>query len=304
MLIAAGIPQVDGPVILDGSMGQELIRNGAVEETPLWATEALLKAPDPVLQLHADYIAAGVDVITTNNYSATSSRLTAGHIDVPLGELVTLAGTLAASARDSAHRAVAIAGCLPPLQGSYRPDLAGTYDEMISEYRELVGLLEPHVDLFLCETMSTLDESRAARDAAAESSKPVWVAWTLQNGGPRGLLSGEQWDQVVAAVEADAYLVNCTPPELIDRALPLLFAAAEGTPVGAYANGFTAIRQGWSMFDGDAIPPSRTDLDPDAYSGAVARWVAAGATIVGGCCEIGVAHMQHLCESLRRAPAE
>jgi len=289
-------------VILDGSMGQELIRTGAIDGTNMWATEALVSNPEAVVNLHRSYIEAGVDVITTNNYSVTQDRFVRFGMSERFGEMLNLAGTLANRARERSGREVAIAGCLPPLRGSYRPDLAQDYATEFGLYSEIVEHLAAYVDLFLCETMTTLDEARAAHDAAAATGKPVWVAWTLQNGGPDSLLGGESWAEAVAVVDADALLINCSEPEVIDRALPLLREAASSKRVGAYGNGFTSVPPGWSALDGDPLPESRPDLDPPTYTGFVQGWIDAGATIVGGCCEIGTRHIQHLCTTLRPTP--
>jgi len=286
-------------VILDGSMGQELIRTGAIDGTKMWATEALVSNPEAVVNLHRSYIETGVDVITTNSYSVTQDRFERFALTDRFGEMLNLAGELANRARDESDRDVAIAGCLPPLRGSYRPDLAQDYETELGLYREIVGHIEAHVDLFLCETMTTLNEARAAHDAAATTGKPVWVAWTLQNGGPDSLLGGQSWAEAVAAIDADAYLINCSEPEVIDRALPLLRQAAGSKRIGAYGNGFTSVPPDWSGLDGDPLPASRTDLDPATYTGFVQGWIDAGASIVGGCCEIGTHHMQHLCTTLR-----
>ena len=289
----------DRLTILDGSMGQELIRTGAVEGTARWATEGLLTNPAAVVALHRSYIAAGVDVITTNSYSVTQDRFVRFGMEGRLGEMLSIAGELAQRARAESGRDVAIAASLPPLQGSYRPDLERPYEFDLPLYREIVDGIDPYVDLFLCETMPTLSEARAAAEAASGRGKPVWVAWTLQNGGPEGLLSGESWNEAVDAVAADAYLINCSEPEVISAALPFLRKAAGDTRIGAYGNGFQAVPVGWSNLDGDPLPGARVDLDPAKYTRFVQQWIEAGATIVGGCCEIGTAHMEHLCAALR-----
>ncbi|MEL7089528.1 MAG: homocysteine S-methyltransferase family protein, partial [Planctomycetota bacterium] len=63
--------------ILDGGMGQELVRH-AGKATPLWATQALLDDPSLVARVHADYAAAGATVATTNTYAVHRDRLRGG----------------------------------------------------------------------------------------------------------------------------------------------------------------------------------------------------------------------------------
>ena len=84
---------------------------------------------------------------------------------------------------------------LPPSAGSYRPDLVGRVEDIEPLYREQADLLAPHVDLLLCETMSSAAEARAAAMAACQTGKPVWVAWTLHEDRTGKLRSAETISQ-------------------------------------------------------------------------------------------------------------
>ena len=170
------------PTILDGGMGQELIRRGAPRSGELWSAWAMLENPELVSGVHADYVAAGCDVLTTNTYATFADRLVEHGLGERAEELTRHAGVLARQAADAADRPVLVAGSLPPLRGSYSPDPDGTYDELRDEYLVMVGQLADHVDLFLCETMGALHEARAATDAARTAGLPVWVAYTMQGG--------------------------------------------------------------------------------------------------------------------------
>jgi len=137
---------------------------------------------------------------------------------------------------------------------------------------------------------------RRARRAAA-TSRPVWVSWTVADDRSGRLRSGETVAEAVAALEGvgvAALLVNCSTPESVAPALAALGARAGGRPFGAYANGFEAIAPGDDVADGAAVPPAREDLDPERYADHAARWLDAGAQVVGGCCEVGPAHIARL----------
>jgi S-methylmethionine-dependent homocysteine/selenocysteine methylase len=253
----------------------------------------LVVAPEIVRDVHADYIAAGADVITTNTYGVIRSELAKEGIEDRFAELNHLAGRLAVEARDSADRHAAIAGSLPPLRGSYRPDLVGSYEDILPRYREQVEHLAPYVDLFICETMSSAAEGLAAATAAAESGKPVWVSWTLHEDRSGRLRSGETIDEAAAAIAhlpVAAFLANCCPPESIAAAMPAL---VELGPAGGYANAFRPVPADWELETGGLLP-LREDLDPEAYAGHVAHWHADGARIVGGCCGTGPEHIARL----------
>ena len=66
---------------------------------------------------------------------------------------------------------VKIAGAIPPLAESYRHDLVGPYEENVMQYEIIIKALLNYVDLFICETMSTIEESKAAVDATIKVMK-------------------------------------------------------------------------------------------------------------------------------------
>ncbi len=177
----------DGLVLLDGGMGQELINRGASGQGVLWSAGALFDHPEAVQAIHEDYIRAGADIITTNSYACIRNNFEPLGLQDRLGEMNRLAAELAQRARDKAGKAVLIAGSLGPQYGSYRPDLVRSYEETEALYREQAGFLAPHVDFFICETLSCILEARAAVNAALATGKPVWLSWSIDRfwcGGP------------------------------------------------------------------------------------------------------------------------
>lgn len=300
----APLPMNNDPqdvVLLDGGTGMELLRRSSDKTPRLWSAQYLLSEPDLVRAVHRDYIHAGARVITINAYSASYTRMEmVGETErVPL--MQRRACELALRARDDAGATgaqVKIAGCLPPLNGSYRPDRVRDFETNRAEYERLAALQAPHVDLFLCETLSSADEARAAVSAVAGLGKPVWVAFTLQDEGP-ALRSGESVDEAVQALSGlgvAAVLVNCCPPEAITLAMPAL--VAQGLPAGGYANGFTQIPKAFMPGKTRLMLRSREDLDPAAYAEHALGWWRAGARLLGGCCEVGPEHIAHLHQRL------
>jgi S-methylmethionine-dependent homocysteine/selenocysteine methylase len=283
------------PTILDGGMGQELIRRGAPRSAELWSAWAMLEDPGLVTAIHADYVAAGCDVLTTNSYSTFADRLGPHGLGDRADELTRLAGRLARDAADAADRPVLVAASLPPIRGSYNPDPDATYGQLHDEYLVMVDQLADSADLFLCETMGACFEARAAADAARSSGLPVWVSFTLQGAPGPHLLDGTPFTEAVATVDADAFLLNCCPPEQITEALPLLRDATD-RPIGAYANAFHEMPVGWKGRDGHALPDGRTDMGAERYAEAARTWIDMGAGIVGGCCEIGPEHIARMAE--------
>jgi len=263
--------------------------------------------PEIVEAVHLEYIRAGARVITLNTYSATRDRLEQAGFGERFAELQRRACELAQRARDRGGVEVTIAGCLPPLKWSYQPELASDPDEIAPVYAEIAALQAPHVDLFLCETMSSSGQGLGAVRGALEGGggKPVWVAWTVADDASGLLRSGETVAQANAALgglPVAARLLNCSRPESISAAMPGL--AALGGRFGAYANGFTGIVPEYKPGTTVSALTGRTDLGPDAYADFAMGWVGQGAGIVGGCCEVGPAHIAELARRLAAAGHE
>lgn len=299
MPVTPTLPLPGRTVLLDGGMGRELRSRGVPILNTIWSANALIVAPEVVRQVHLDYIAAGAEIITTNSYGVIRADLAKEGIEDRFAELNRLAGRLAVEARDRSERPVAIAGSLPPLGGSYRPDLVGPFREIEPRYREQVEILVPYVDLFLCETMSSAAEALAAATAACSTGKPVWVSWTLHEDRSGRLRSGESVREaaaVLAHLPVSGFLVNCCAPESIAAAMPELVRIGRG-PVGGYANAFQPVPADWRL-DGDretdGLLRMRDDLGPEAYARHARSWRDAGARILGGCCGTGPAHIARL----------
>lgn len=281
--------------LLDGGMGTELRARGVEvpsHVTSIWSARALLSAPEAVRRVHADYLAAGADVITVNNYALTPILLAREKMDDRLEELTIRATDLARRARDESGRPARIAGSVPPLGTSYRPDLVGSDASLLEGYRRILDVLASRVDLLLCETLASAREARAALTAARETELEVWLSWTLQGTRPDHLPSGEtlrEAYEAVAPIGADAYLVNCCGANFVTRAIPILRRLTD-RPVGGYGNSADVVPRGGRA--GPVDPSGRhKPLTPGEYLLAAERWIADGATVVGGCCSTRPAHI-------------
>ncbi len=280
--------------ILDGGMGQELIaRTGRA--TGLWSTQALLEAPETVRAVHDDFFAAGAEIATTDTYAILPDRLETHNIGDSLEHLATLACRIAVEARD-AHGSGQVAGSVGPLGFSYQPDKAPPSQEAAEIYAHLAQLHAPYVDIHIAETMASVDQAKGALMGLGVTGKPVWLALTVDDMDGTRLRSGEPLADILPLLKDHApaaVFVNCSKPEAVSVAIPILMQS--GLPVGAYANGFTGITEDFDHIGATVDQLSaRTDLDPTAYADFAAKWVADGATLIGGCCEVGPAHIAEL----------
>ncbi len=289
--------------VLDAGMGKTLAMRGVDIPGTIWSANALIVAPDIVVDVHKENIAAGARVITTNSYGIIRSDLAKENIEDQFLALNKKAGELAKQAVQGSGANVEIAGSLPPLNGSYRPDLVLDRAAIEPLYIEQVKLLAPYVDFFICETMSAITEAVAAAAAVAKVGKRALVAITLDDDKKGCLRSGETIEEALEQLKPFnplGVLANCCLPERISDAMPIL-ASAGLDFTGGYANAFSRVPKDW-LLDGikenDRKLELRRDLEPLAYAQFVAQWVKQGANVVGGCCGTTAEHTQAITDFL------
>lgn len=301
-----------GITLLDGGTGRELRRIGAPFRQPEWSALALIEAPEFVRRVHESYIGAGADVITTNTYAVVPFHIGSERFASDGLRLARLAGNLARCAADAADRPVRVAGSLPPICGSYRPEW---FDDRFARpiLSVLVEALRPYVDHWQAETLSAIEEAELVHEIVGDADKPLWLSFTLRDDedadtGEPCLRSGQSISDAAAAalrLGAEAILFNCSQPEVMSGAVraarDFLQASTAGRTdairVGAYANAFAAPPK-VPKANSD-LNEIRADLTPDGYLTWVHAWLDDGAQIVGGCCGIGPEHIRAMHESIR-----
>ena len=286
--------------LLDGGLGQELIRRSGQAPTPLWATQVMIDRPGLVQQVHEDFFRAGASVAMTNTYALLPDRLERAGLQDRIEEFRAAALAEAEWALEAFPKG-RIAGAIGPLGASYRTDLFPGMDIAVETYSEIVRKMSPEVDVIVFETLATLENLEAALKAGEVSSRPVWVAVTLDDEDGSVLRSGESVAEAARMAErykAGAILANCSAPEAM---APALSAFAEtDLRFGAYANAFAQITKDFLTPDPtvDALS-TRRDMGPERYAGFALDWVRRGASIVGGCCETGPDHIRAIAEALK-----
>ena len=287
--------------LLDGGVGQEIQKRSMTKAHPLWSVKVMFDQPDIVTKVHRDFILSGARVISLNTYAASKSRMTSHGFGDKLELAHETAIKLArqslkeSSAQDGS---VQVAGCLGPLVASYVAEVSMDYNNSLNEYRQLVNLQKGGVDLILIETMSNIEEARAAITAVKEADMPVFVALTIKDNLSNKLRSGEDLRlaiDVLSNENPNGIILNCSSPEAITQAMSIM--ALLSIPFGCLANGFTSISP---LSPGSTVDKlsARKDLSPKTYAEYVSKWIEAGATIIGGCCEIGPEHIDFLCQHL------
>ncbi len=267
---------------LDGPMGTELAARGVATPLPTWSAGAIDSAPEAVVAVHRDYASAGAVVHTTNTFRTRESDVGDRWRELTLSA-VALARRGAGAGR--------VAGSIAPVADCYRPDLSPGEGAFDAHLQMAGALVAGGVDVVLCETFPEPSEAVAAvRAARAAGAAEVWGSLTA---GPDAdlLTPVELAHGAERLVEAGATVVlaNCIPaPQMGDYLIEL---RQVGAPFGAYGNAGSADdRIGWS---------SDSTFGPERYATLGERWVGLGASVVGGCCGTGPAHLAALVTRLR-----
>tara|TARA_B100000519_G_C14232874_1_gene433305 strand:- start:343 stop:1248 length:906 start_codon:yes stop_codon:yes gene_type:complete len=288
--------QRDKITILDAGMGKTLSMKGVEIPPTIWSANALIVAPEIVLEIHRENISAGARMITTNSYGIIPADLRKEGLEEKFVELNQSAGQLAQKAARESVEVVEVAGSLPPLNGSYRPDRVLRKEIVEPIYRQQSEALCPYVDIFLCETLSTIQEAVSAVSVTSELGKPVLVGLTLHDDQKGKLRSGESLQDAIHALRKlnpAGILANCSLPERISDAMPILVESGLSYR-GGYANAFCSVPKDW-LLDGekdtDGKLELRKDLSPERYREFVIEWVEKGANFIGGCCGTTAEHI-------------
>ena len=292
--------------LLDGGMGRELKRIGAPFSQPLWSAQALIEAPHYVAQAHQNFIQAGAEIITVNSYACVPFHLGDALYQEQGETLARQAAVIAKNVASSSTQPIQVAGSLPPPFGSYRPDLFKK-QQALDILTTLYKAQDDNVDLWIAETIASIDEAQTIAQVLKDSSKPCYYSFTLSDEIEETaiLRSGESVTDAIETLlntanlieERDGIFFNCSIPEVMEQAIKdtteLLRQHNKRLDIGAYANSFTPIAQNHEA--NQSIQGSR-DLTPEEYLVYAKQWHNLGANIIGGCCGIEPSHIEVLAE--------
>ena len=199
-----------GVLLVDGAMGTELFARGLESGDPpeLWNVEH----PDRVTAVHADYVAAGSDVLLTNSFGGTAFRLKLHRLDDRVVELNEAAARVARAAADAADRRVLVAGSMGPTGELLEPMGSMTPDACAVAFAEQAkGLAAGGADVLWIETMSHLDEiAGAVEGARSVSDLPICVTLSFDTAGRTMMgVTGADAANRLAELGVDAVGANC-----------------------------------------------------------------------------------------------
>jgi 5-methyltetrahydrofolate--homocysteine methyltransferase len=282
-----------GVLVSDGATGSLLqsagLPAGASPES--WC----LSRPEVVRGVAEAYFAAGSDMVLTNSFGGSPLKLARHGLAERAGELNRTAATLA---REAAGSGKFVAGSVGPT-GRIVWDEGGdvTPAELYDAFREQVeGLADGGADAICVETMSSLAEAlEAVRASKEHTTLPVFCTFSFAL-GRRGFRTMMGISPEVAALEAaaagaDVIGTNCgNGIENMIEIVRQMHAAVPDRPILAQANAGMP-----ELVDGVTVYPET----PEYMSSRVGELIAAGATIVGGCCGTTPQHIAAIAEVVR-----
>lgn len=289
------------PLLADGGIGTLLYSRGSVPEACF--EQLNLTNKDMVQQVHVDYLNAGAEVIETNSFSGNRMKLAAFGLEKEVWNINVWAAKIARNAREIAGHPAFIAGAVGPT-GKMLPPLGTTEkQELYDAFREqMEGLLAGGVDLFMIETMSSLDELVQAVRAARSLSKLPIVAqvsfspegFTLFGATPEDTL--RIFDQIGADMP-EIFGINCgAGPGPVFDAFLRLKSTLDTSGIGQQLSGFSALPNAGqpSLTGGRYTFMSR----PEYCASYVEPFVMAGAKLIGGCCGTTPDHIRAMRKTL------
>ena len=284
--------------ILDGGMGQELLARGMKPNGTLWSANAILNSEYHELleNTHKDFVKAGAEVIVTTTFTTRRKRLSENNIEDKFEYLNKKAGEIALKVKNE-YPNIMIAGGIPPQDLTYEEDRRSEA-EITKDFNEQAKLLCEYIDFYYFDVWSSIKEFKCGIEAIKEFKKPYLIGIHISEGTK--LPSGEKISEIRSILDHNVLgvMLSCVSPESYELNLEELKRL--NVPFGFKLNGFvtTKPKNGYTanylktMGNPNEFLGYRKDLTPDKIAKIAKKFKEAGATILGGCCEISPSHIE------------
>ena len=290
--------------ILDGGMGQELLKRGLKPQGSLWSASALIeeKYHQLVVDTHLDFINAGADVIVTTTFTARRNRLIHNKCEEHFEYVNTKAVELALKARDISKKNILVAGGLPNQNQTYSANLGDDLNLIEKNFYAQAKLLKSNIDFFYLDVMGSGKECEIALKTIKSFNLPVLVGVHIRKNGK--LPSGENISDIVKKYKEENWLgiiAACVHPESYEIIIKELKNSdiSYGFKLNAFKNipddyGVSSTAVWGKGGNPTKILGQREDITESKFYEFVKKFKDAGATILGGCCEIRPSHISKI----------
>jgi S-methylmethionine-dependent homocysteine/selenocysteine methylase len=275
-------------ILIDGATGTEIERRGVPMVSNAWNGLGAMTHPDIVRGVHEDYIRSGAEIVISNTFSTSRHILQDAGYEEHF-ELLNRRGIdLAREARTNMETPrVLVAGGIAYLSftGKTPPPL-----QLRSNLEDQAAIMaDAGADLIMLEMMADNERTQIAIEAAQKTGLPVWVGFSckLDEGGQPKLLYGSSLAEGIKAIgyyDVPVIIIMHTEVEYIQACVEVMKANWQG-PLGAYAHSGKFVQPNWIFND---------VISPEDYASAARIWLQQGIQILGGCCGIGLEHIQLL----------
>lgn len=301
------------PLVLDGGLATQLEAQGHDLNSALWSAALLRSNPQAIALAHRAFLEAGAECIISASYQASRGGfMSLGLSAADADRLIASAVEIAIAARDAFLLEHPGTETAPLVAASIGPYGAVLHDG--SEYRGGYGIgrealrdfHEPRLrllddcgaDVLACETIPDRDEAEVLAELLETAKTPAWISFScrdessISDGTPIAEMAGRFRDhENVLAVG-----INCTAPQFVARLIGEVRPAVPGKAIVVYPNSGERYDARDNTWHGTVTP-----LDCAA---AARQWQSAGATIIGGCCRMGPAHISAMSEAFELVAQE
>jgi 5-methyltetrahydrofolate--homocysteine methyltransferase len=281
-------------VITDGAMGTVLFAAGLEQGDPpeLWN----LKHPERVAEVHQAYLQAGSQILLTNTFGGSRLRLALHNAESEVSAANLAAAEILRKVADQSDKDIIVAGDIGPTGEVLTPYGELAFQDAKEAFREQASaLIAGGVDLIWIETMSDLEEVRAAVEGTREVSKEIPMVTTMTfdtHGRTMMGVTPEQAFETLSGFGVTALGGNCGngPEEIID-VVTKMRAIDQETILVAKANaGIPELVKGKAVYR--ATPETMADYAIQSYQ--------AGARVIGACCGSTPDHISAISQALSK----
>ena len=281
-------------VVLDGGLATELEARGHEIGGVLWSAILLRDDPRAIVDAHRAYLDSGAEIVISASYQASRAGFHQLGIDADDADaLIVSSVSLARQASDEfmdddakRDNRPLVAASIGPygavlMDGSEYTGNYGVPDKVLHDFhaQRLALLDNSDADVLACETIPSLQEAQVLATLLSATRTPAWISFSCRDGNT--LSDGTPLAEAAAMLKDHpnvlAIGINCTPPQFATALVERIATAAPDKAIVVYPNSgehYAASDSSWSG------PAASSDV-------AVADWIAAGATLIGGCCRVG-----------------
>lgn len=275
-------------ILIDGATGTEIERRGVPMVSNAWNSLGAKTHPDIVRGVHEDYIRSGAEIVISNTFSTSRHVLQDAGYDENF-ELLNRRGIELAreASTNMENPRVLVAGGIAYLSFTGKTPPAPQLRSNLEDQAAIMA--DAGADLIMLEMMADNERTGIAVESAQKTGLPVWVGFSCKlddNRGPQLLYGSSLAEGIKVLGDYDVPVITImhTEVEYVQACVEVMKANWQGS-LGVYAHSGKFVQPNWIFND---------VISPEDYASEASSWLQQGVQILGGCCGIGLEHIQLL----------